>query len=319
MMKRVALILPFFGKVPKYFGFYLDGLRGKNIDVLFFSDLDLSGFDVPGNFKLIPMTLAGMEDLIREKVYASAKLPDTRKICDYRPMFARIFADWIVGYDYWGYGDCDEVYSESLNGVVEELTAADYDVISFRKCWLSGGFCLLKNCERINSLYIETDNWREMTQEPHMCFDECCGGEFFDDLESEKITPADCRGLKCDSFSALVWRTTGIKFYHDDVICESDLVGETIYVKDGVVRLDEKEVPIFHYIGAKFRRFFTYVNYPGRPAPFCVTDTGFFLHGRPTTADMVVYRWRKISALLASLRENGIGHWVSRLARIIGR
>ena len=62
MKNNIALLLPYFGKLPPYFGFYLKSLEGKHLDVLFFSDLEIGSH--PDNFKVIRMTFDELRDIL---------------------------------------------------------------------------------------------------------------------------------------------------------------------------------------------------------------------------------------------------------------
>jgi len=319
-MKRIAVLIPFWGKTPIYFGYFLESLRGKCFDVLFFSDLDLSAFDLPSNFKYKSITFDEFRRIAKEKIDFSAEVNDCRKICDYRPLFYKMFENALAGYDYWGFGDCDVVYGRMINEVLSSLMQNDYDVISFRKNWMSGGFSLLKTSQRIRDLYLESDNWREMIKSKHMCWDECCGGEFFQDLMSSRISPIDCRKLKCDSFSALVWRTTDLHFYHEDIICESNLRGHRVYMNGDILRIDNEEIPLFHYIGAKMRRYWTYLPFAAKLGNrFLLDDTGFYYGNEFDFRCRIVHAYRKIKAFFVSMRENGLVHWAGRLRTFAAR
>lgn len=65
MKHKVALILPYFGTLPNYFPLWMKS-AGANRDFTFmlFTDADLSGYNVPDNVKVIPMTLDDVRKLI---------------------------------------------------------------------------------------------------------------------------------------------------------------------------------------------------------------------------------------------------------------
>jgi hypothetical protein len=39
-------------------------------------------------------------------------LSNPYKLCDYKPLYARIFSELVAPYDYWGWGDLDVLYGD---------------------------------------------------------------------------------------------------------------------------------------------------------------------------------------------------------------
>ena len=253
-MNRTVLILPFYGSLPWYFNFFLKSLDGVKLDVLFVSDLIPNEY--PPNFKLLDMEIKALEDLVNSKLNTNITFKNSYKLCDFKPMYGKIFEDYIKRYDYWAFGDCDLIYGKSLNMVLDDIENSDWDIASFRKKWISGGFCLLKNVDRINNLFRGVRTLGEMlTCENYDYFDEI-GGNWFDDLESGRISLEDC-AMRRDSFSSLVWRTSDIRLFHEDLLCEDPVKEHIVYMDEGNLKLDAKSVPIFHYINAKHLGRFT--------------------------------------------------------------
>ena len=100
MKNNIALLLPYFGKLPPYFGFYLKSLEGKHLDVLFFSDLEIGSH--PDNFKVIRMTFDGFRKLALKRLEVPVTLNSPKRICDFRPMYGLILKDFLEEYEYIG-------------------------------------------------------------------------------------------------------------------------------------------------------------------------------------------------------------------------
>lgn len=321
-MNRIVLILPFYGKLPGYFPLYLESLRGKNFDVLFVSDLDVVVPQGIENVRILRLSFADVGRRIRERIEPTASLQDIRKLCDYKPMYGEIFREEIKAYDYWAFGDCDLIYGTALNALLDRILAQTPDIVSLRARWISGGFCLLRNSEKMRGLFRRADDWRGVVRVPTCCcFDECRSGEAFAALVAGKKSLEECRQEYGDGFAAVVWRSTDVKRFSEDLICESGLRHSQIAVRDGHVFLDAEEVPIFHYVGVKHRRYFSYpTKIPAaRPLNYIVTDAGFFFASRMTGALRLVYWWRKAIAIAQSLRDNGLRHLVARCLPIAMR
>lgn len=63
---HIVLIIPYFGRLPTYFGTYLASLKGKRFDVLWVSDLPVA--EHPDNFKIVKMTFNELKTRIAERL-----------------------------------------------------------------------------------------------------------------------------------------------------------------------------------------------------------------------------------------------------------
>lgn len=314
-MNRFVLIMPYYGRLPLYFPQFLKSLKGKLFDVLFVSDLqvDLK----PDNFKVLTMSLAALRDLASKKLDVPVKLEDPKKLCDFKPMYGKIFEDYISAYDYWMLGDCDLVFGQKFNAYLNEIFIGVWDVVSMRKPWFSGPCAILRNSEIIKNLFHRTKNWQEVATEggANNLWDEC-GGCWHYRLESGEWSMSDCE-IRRDSFGAAVFRSSDIRFRHEDDITECGLKGHVVTMSaNGILKLDQEEISCFHYIGIKTRRFFTCpkITYD-RIGSYCIDEAGFYFSTIERTFRSVI-RWRrKFRALCISLIANGFGHWVRRITK----
>lgn len=311
----IALILPYFGKLPPYFGLFLKGLEGKHLDVLFFSDIEVGAH--PENFKVIKMTFDEFRRLAGERLGVPVTMNGPKRLCDFRPMYGLILEDFLGEYEYIGWGDCDAVYGNKLNEFLDAMPASGFDVISSRKHWCSGPFLFTRNCAEVNNLFRKADNWKEIVDS------KITDIEFFDEigcalhplLERGEMTIDDCRAIR-DNYSALVWRSPELKFKHEDFITECGLVGRAVTMEpDGRLLLDGDEISVFHYIGVKTRRYFEWAKVPyERASGFVIDDAGFYVTARERRWRWLINRWRKLKAVFASLRQNGF----KRIAVVLG-
>ena len=293
---EVVLILPFYGSLPWYFNYFLKSLEGKSIDVLFVSDLVPEKH--PANFHLLKLDFASMNRLLNAKLGTDISLSNTYKLCDFKPMYGKIFEDYIKGYRYWAFGDCDLVYGNALNPLLGNLVAGEWDVVSFRERWVSGSFCMMRNTERVNILYSAVKTLPKMLATPQYDYFDEIGGIWFPELEGGAISMADCEKRR-DSFSALVWRTPGIRFLHKDMVCEDSVCGSPVEMRGGELTLEGKNIPIFHYINAKHIGRFT-----GKSVPYdVIRDYRVNYQGHFRTA----IEWRMRSAIGAW--RNIVLHW----------
>ena len=286
-MNKAVLIMPYYGKLPKYLGCYIKSLEGKNIDVLWVSDFEIR--ERPDNFMTIQMPFDEFLSLMERKLETPVSV----------------------------FGDCDLLYGKKLNGFLDRvLRHSTYDVISMHKAYLSGPFCLLRNVPRLRNLFQEARNWKEMCAYngvKRFLFDEC-GGEFHNQLCSGVMSMEECSAVS-DSFSAVVWRTPTLNVYREDEITESYLAnGEVVKMDNDILTIDGHEVSVFHYNLAKISRQFRYVNVPYEQVERCWIDrTGFYVSRLAWATRYVRRPWRMLLAAWESFRRHGLKHVFKRM------
>ena len=83
-MKKIALVIPYFGTLPGYFPLWLMSCRyNPEMDFLIFTD-DRRPFDWPENVKTVYMTWEEMQGRIRGAFDFPAAISKPYKLCDYR-------------------------------------------------------------------------------------------------------------------------------------------------------------------------------------------------------------------------------------------
>ena len=92
-MYSIAYVVPYFGKFPKGFQFWLLSCKcNPSIDWLIFTD-DKTPYDYPENVKVTYWTF----DQMKKKVQAIYDFPifleRPYKLCDFKPAYGEIFAD----------------------------------------------------------------------------------------------------------------------------------------------------------------------------------------------------------------------------------
>lgn len=158
---KIWLCVPYFGQVPNYFQVYLDSL-GRNQDclrVVFLTDIDLSGFDIPSNFIRVPVTLADLRHQLANfietefgcEVDIGKVIPYPYKLVDFKILYPEVFAAVLARLgaaesDFVGWGDVDVVY-----GRVSQFLALDrdYDLIG----GFHGHLTAVRNTSRLRQLF----------------------------------------------------------------------------------------------------------------------------------------------------------------------
>ena len=305
-MKKLILIIPYYGRWPKYFGFYLQSLRGRCFELLLVTDLPTEGLDLPPNVRVVKMSLADLARRMEQTLGERIVLESPMRLCDFKPMYGKIFAGEIAGYDYWAFGDCDLVYGRALDGYLERKFAEDFDALSLHPIWPTGSFFVLRNSEKMNGFFERCANWREVCTLPntmYVNFDEI-GGNYYQAVREGKMTLQDC-AKKRDCFGAALDRAGDIKYLREDAHSETWLAGETLEMCDGRLMLNGREIRLFHFVLPKARRFFKFADFAPGATHYLVTDTGFYVGAFARRFHKLIGLKRKLVAAIHSLAVNG--------------
>jgi hypothetical protein len=148
-MKKVILIICYFGKLPNYFNLFMRSCAKNNeIDFLFVTDCESQiNQNIPRNFHVLPMAFNEIVELIRKKVGAKCICHRPYKLCDYRPTYRLLFSDHIAEYDYWGHCDIDLLFGD-LKKFIDKPMEDGY-----QKIFNYGHLTLYANNEVNNNAY----------------------------------------------------------------------------------------------------------------------------------------------------------------------
>ena len=148
-MKKI-LILPYFGKFNNYFNLWLDSCKYNNdIDWLIITDNHIN--QISNNIKVINKTFEDLKSYIQKKFNFKINLETPYKLCDYKPYYGYIFEEYIKGYDFWGYCDCDLIFGDINKFIIQDIFDK-YDKI-FRRGHLS----FIRNNKYINTNFFKHD------------------------------------------------------------------------------------------------------------------------------------------------------------------
>jgi hypothetical protein len=243
-MKRIIVIFPHFGQLPPQYKMWrTSALCNNDIDFLFFTDCDV---EPAANIKVHKITFDAFREIVQKKFDFSIILDRPYKICDYRPAFAYILADYIEGYDFWGWGDLDVVYGDIRHFVTDEVLSR-YKMINGY-----GHFTLYRNDKDTNTYFMKhidgyIDYKDALTTPKSMYYDEFEYKGFGDKWRN--IRPNDCwlvwpfdnasKPKQSYHFNSLTRGWQQVIFEHD---------GNKLYMlrfKDG--KLEKKESLYAHF------------------------------------------------------------------------
>ena len=186
-MNSIVIIFPYFGTLPaQYWMWRESALRNPDIDFMFFTDCDVESAH---NIFVHKMQFSDFRQLMAKAFDFPILLDRPYKICDYRPAFAYALADYVKGYDFWGWGDLDVVYGD-IRGFVTDEVLSHYKMISGY-----GHFTLYHNDEDTNTYFMKliegyVDYKEALTRPESMYYDEY-GYKGFGD-RWKNCRPQDC-------------------------------------------------------------------------------------------------------------------------------
>jgi hypothetical protein len=204
-MKKIALIILYFGKIPDYAYLFFHSLSyNPTIDLLIFTDQKIK-FQVD-NLIVYTTTFAAIRKRIQEKFDFSIVLDKPYKLCDYKPAYGYIFEKELENYDFWGHCDLDMILGDLRKFLPEKI------LNSYDKIYQHGHLCLYRNIHDNNRRFMLPGgmNYKEVFTTPVNCiFDEVIGMqkkydvlgiETYKKRDSADISPWDDMFIRVESY-----------------------------------------------------------------------------------------------------------------------
>lgn len=202
-MKKIRLIIPYFGKLPKFFPYFLlTAKRNQKIDFLIYTDQKVDQFEILNakNIEFVTLSFDDLREKIQSKFDFKISLKTPYKLCDYRVAYGLIFEKELKEYDYWGFCDTDVL----LGDIYQFLEKHSFFENDYARYGLFGHLQIFKNSQEVNYIFMsgQGSNYRldyqnVFTNEQSFIFDEANGiqkifekchfkqlqDKFFDDID----------------------------------------------------------------------------------------------------------------------------------------
>lgn len=112
-MKKVCIVVCYFGKLPNYFKLFLASCKFNNeFNWILFCDDDISGYIIPNNVHVVNISFESIVDVIKNKLSPKYVCKKPYKLCDYKPAYGVLFDEYLKEYDYWGHCDLDMIFGK---------------------------------------------------------------------------------------------------------------------------------------------------------------------------------------------------------------
>lgn len=168
----IILLVPYFGKWPSWFGFFLLSCRlNSSVQWLFYTDCEIP-LGAPDNVSFKKITFADYKKNVSKKLSIDFNPESPYKLCDLKPALGFVHEEDIQGYDFWGFSDIDLVYGD-LRGYFTTERLKRYDLLSTHARRVSGHFCLMRNTNKMRESFKLIKNWQErLADNEHFALDE---------------------------------------------------------------------------------------------------------------------------------------------------
>lgn len=143
-MTSILYIVPYFGKLREDFPLWLKTCEyNPTVDWIVLTD-DRTEYVYPDNVRVEYMTFEEAAGMIEKAVGFPISLENPYKLCDFKPVYGKAFAEYSEGYGFWGHCDMDLLWGDIRAFLTEEILA-NYNKIGFL-----GHSTLYRNTDEVN-------------------------------------------------------------------------------------------------------------------------------------------------------------------------
>lgn len=158
-MNKICMLIPYFGKFPKWFDLYLYSCSHvKEIDFYYFTDCEIPQKIYP-NTKFIKMSFKDYCDLVSQKLQINFHPKSAYLLCNIRPFMSIIHNDIVKNYRFWGYSDVDLIYGD-MSYLINDTNLKKYDLITTHSDRVAGHFTIIKVGSKYDHIGLKIKNWR---------------------------------------------------------------------------------------------------------------------------------------------------------------
>ena len=282
-MKRVSIIITYYGKFPWYFCYFLHSCKfNPTIDFYIITDISWDR-KLPPNVNFINNTIDDIKEVASQKLGFKVNIDHPYKLNDFKPAYGFIFPELIEGYDFWGHSDLDVIYGNIRNFLTNEMLD-NYDFISLRHGYTTGCFCLYRNNEILNTYFKRSKDYCLILSDPkHYCFDEC--SFLWDELKSGKsILEMESETQSFTHLMKAAELSNDIRVHFDFILMEGK-TGRIVFDRGRIIYKKQFEAILYHLFWLK--KVYSPEKVPIKiPSTYFISPTRIY-HSRKSKMKMV--------------------------------
>jgi len=147
-MDKALIIIPYFGKLPNWFQPFLNSCSSELLDFLLITD-DRTEYYYPSNFQVVYSTFDDFKIFFTKDLDREILLETAYKLCDYKPLYGKVFSEYVMNYKFWGYCDIDIIF-----GDIDYFLRPFFEK-GFDKLFQFGHLSIYRNSPEINQIYTD--------------------------------------------------------------------------------------------------------------------------------------------------------------------
>lgn len=148
---KTAIIIPYIGKFNNYFSLFLSScIHNPLVDFFFFTDdMSYAKNVMSSNIHFIYTKFSDLKRRAQNLFDFKIALDYPYKLCDFRPCYGLMFADYLEGYDYWGHCDTDMIFGDIISFLNDAMTK------KYKRILRHGHLSLYHNDSYTNNIFKE--------------------------------------------------------------------------------------------------------------------------------------------------------------------
>jgi hypothetical protein len=207
---NIVMFTAIFGKSPAYLPLFLRSIKDADISLVIIGTP--IAYELPPNVRHANISWAGFVSLVSTRLFNGQALNSLNyatmyKVCEFKPLFAHLFPEYVTGFEWWGYMDNDLIVGNVRKFLTAEiLHSSDLVTIVPGRTW--GPFTLMRNTALMNNLFkLSARPLRDIFDSAdYYCFDEwgCKPSDFRGSMTETLLAWGDDLGLRWHSGSIAV-------------------------------------------------------------------------------------------------------------------
>ncbi|MBL0736053.1 hypothetical protein JI750_04095 [Flavobacterium sp. GN10] len=170
----IAILTCWYGDYPWYLPYFIKSCKyNPSIDFVIITENKTIIPNKPSNVIVVNKSFDEFKNNASFRLGFQVALDTPYKLNDFKPAYGFLFPEIISKYDFWGHADIDMVYG-NIRGFMTDELLQNYDILTSREDFIMGTFCLFRNNQQMNTLFMKSRDYRYiLTNEQYFSFDEC--------------------------------------------------------------------------------------------------------------------------------------------------